>query len=87
MNEWLIREGYLVLQEYPDEITPFEQLKVDWSKSRVWSAGGYYARIFINVKGREPEGVVESALYESFREELREKLESTLDEYGPPSTR
>ena len=61
MNEWLIREGLLVLNEYPTTLTPFDKLNVDWSKTRVWSEGGYYARVFFNVQGREPSGVIPAA--------------------------
>jgi predicted AlkP superfamily phosphohydrolase/phosphomutase len=43
---------------------------VDWSQTKVWGAGGYYARIFLNVKGREPEGTVAMADYEALRDEL-----------------
>src|SRR5882672_2067334 len=46
INEWLIREGLLVLHEYPKTLTPFEKLSVDWSRTRVWSEGGYCARLF-----------------------------------------
>src|SRR5690606_3367353 len=59
VNEWLIRQGLLVLNEYPAEITPFSKLDVDWSRTRVWSEGGYYARVFFNVRGREPQGVID----------------------------
>jgi predicted AlkP superfamily phosphohydrolase/phosphomutase len=31
---------------------------VDWSRTRAWAEGGYYARIFINELGREPRGSV-----------------------------
>ena len=31
INEWLIREGYLVLHEKPITPTPFAKLKVDWA--------------------------------------------------------
>ena len=44
INEWLIREGLLVLNEYPAAVTPFEKLNVNWSKTKVWSEGGYYAQ-------------------------------------------
>ena len=56
VNEWLVREGLLVLKSYPKEVTPFAKLDVDWEKTKVWSEGGYYARVFFNVKGREPQG-------------------------------
>ena len=42
VNEWLVREGYLALQEAPTTPTPFARLKVDWSKIRAWGDGGYY---------------------------------------------
>jgi predicted AlkP superfamily phosphohydrolase/phosphomutase len=29
VNEWLVKEGLLVLNEYPNEVTPFSQLKED----------------------------------------------------------
>jgi len=32
---------------------------VDWSKSKAYSVGGGWGRIFINMKGRSPQGIVE----------------------------
>ncbi len=59
INDWLVRQGYLVLHgDPPPAGTPLEQTDVDWSRSRAWGAGGYYARIFLNLRGREPQGVV-----------------------------
>jgi predicted AlkP superfamily phosphohydrolase/phosphomutase len=48
----------------------------------VWSEGGYYARIFLNVAGREPTGVIPRGEYEGFRDELKARLEATEDEHG-----
>ncbi|MBW1775669.1 MAG: alkaline phosphatase family protein, partial [Deltaproteobacteria bacterium] len=31
LNEWLIQEGYLVLEEYPSEPVPFKELNVEWA--------------------------------------------------------
>ena len=56
INEWLIKEGYLVLKKYPDKMTRLEECEVDWSKTKAWGWGGYYARIFFNIKGRDPQG-------------------------------
>jgi predicted AlkP superfamily phosphohydrolase/phosphomutase len=75
INEWLIRERLLVLNEYPGQPTPFEKLNVNWSQTRVWSEGGYYARIFFNVQGREPQGVIPAAEYEAFQDEMKTRLE------------
>ena len=79
INEWLVKEGLLALDEYPREITPFNKLNVNWGKTKVWSEGGYCARVFINVKGREPRGTIDKVDYEKFRNEIKEKLEKILD--------
>lgn len=82
INEWLIKEGLLTLKEYPKTFTPIEKLQIDWSKTKVWGSGGYYARIFMNVQGREPNGQIPKAEYEKFRQELKEKIENIKDESG-----
>lgn len=82
VNEWLVREGLLVLNEYPREISPFNKLDVNWEKTKVWSEGGYYALVFLNVKGREPSGTIAKADYDKFREEIKAKLEATVDDKG-----
>src|SRR5262249_16774781 len=78
VNEWLVREGLLVLNEYPKEVTPFGKLSVDWSRTKVWSEGGYYARVFFNVKGREPQGTIDPADYEKIRDAMKAKLEAIV---------
>jgi len=82
INEWLIREGLLFLNEYPQTLTPFDKLSVNWSKTRVWSEGGYYARVFFNVQGREPQGVIPASEYEAFQDEMRAKIEAMTDDKG-----
>jgi predicted AlkP superfamily phosphohydrolase/phosphomutase len=84
VNEWLIRQGHLVLNEYPKAITPFDQLSVNWSKTRVWSEGGYYARVFFNVQGREANGVLPPGEYEFFQDEMKAKFEALTDDKGQP---
>jgi predicted AlkP superfamily phosphohydrolase/phosphomutase len=84
VNEWLIREGLLVLNEYPQALTPFEKLNVNWNKTRVWSEGGYYARVFFNVLEREPQGVIPTAEYESFQNDMKARLEGLQDDKGQP---
>ena len=65
-------------------MTPFAKLDVDWEKTKVWSEGGYYARVFLNVRGREPKGIILPEDYESFRDEVRVKLEATTDAERKP---
>jgi predicted AlkP superfamily phosphohydrolase/phosphomutase len=84
VNQWLIDEGLLVLHEYPKQVTPFNELKVDWEKTKVWSEGGYYARVFFNVQGREPQGVIPAAEYEKFQDEIKSKFEAMKDDQGNP---
>ena len=82
LNQWLIREGFLVLHEYPSTPTPFEKLKIDWGRTKVWSEGGYCARVFFNVQGREPQGVIPPEQCASLENELKIRLQSLTDESG-----
>ena len=84
INEWLVREGLLVLDEYPREITPPGKLKINWAKTTAWSEGGYYARVFLNVKGREPQGLIDAGDYERVRDDLKIRLEAAPDDRGKP---
>ena len=84
VNEWLVREGLLVLNTYPQKVTPFGQLDVNWEQTRVWSEGGYCACVFLNVKGREPRGVIDPSEYEPFRNEIKARFEATSDAAGKP---
>jgi predicted AlkP superfamily phosphohydrolase/phosphomutase len=74
INEWLIKEGYLVLKKRPEEPTDLNKVEIDWGKTKAWAWGGYYSRIFINLEGREPEGTVKREGYESLLNELKQKL-------------
>lgn len=89
VNEWLVQEGYLVLQEpvAPGTITAWRDAKVDWSRTRAWGEGGYYCRLCLNVAGREPQGIVEAADYEALRDELVAALEAVEGPDGPIGTR
>lgn len=85
LNEWLIREGYLVLNQSPDMSkgpVRFESLNVNWQQTRAWGEGGYYGRLFLNVRGREPEGIVPPEDCASLLAEISAKLEALGDENG-----
>ena len=81
-NDWLIREGYLVLKETPAGPAKFKYDLVDWARTTAWGDGGYYGRCFLNVAGREPRGLIPAADYEKVRDELKRKLEALPDEHG-----
>jgi predicted AlkP superfamily phosphohydrolase/phosphomutase len=84
INEWLIQNGYLKLRSKPDGVVPISQCDVDWASTTAWSEGGYYARVFLNVKGREPNGVIEPDDYEKVRAELASRIAAIPDEKGQP---
>ncbi|HIP25766.1 MAG TPA: nucleotide pyrophosphatase, partial [Archaeoglobus profundus] len=58
------------------KIVKFEQLDIDWSETIAWAWGGYYARIFLNVKGREPKGVIRLSEYDKVRDEIADMIKS-----------
>ncbi len=84
INQWLIDQGLLTLRTRPDRPTPFARLDVDWPRTVAWADGGYYARLYLNVRGREPEGLVDPADRERALDDLRGRLEATADADGRP---
>jgi len=70
VNQWLIEKGYLKLKETPPRGTSLTNAEVDWSKTKAWGWGGYHARMFFNIKGRDPQGVIEPKNYENFRDRI-----------------
>jgi len=83
-NDWLVQEGYLALSERIDGRVPIAKAPVDWSRTMAWGDGGYYGRLFLNVRGREPQGIVDPERYEDTRDELTERLEKMPGPDGAP---
>ena len=84
VNEWLVQEGYLVLREPVDGPTPFRDAEVDWSRTRAWGEGGYYCRLCLNIRGREPQGIVDPADADALLAELAARLEAIPGADGRP---
>ncbi len=76
INQWLMENGYLVLKQPPQKPIPLTPDLIDWTRTRAWGEGGYYARICLNVAGREPQGIVPRTAYEPLRDELIARLEA-----------
>jgi len=77
LNVWLKENGYLTLKAGVDKTGEFFQ-GVDWQKTKAFAFG--LAGIYLNVKGREKEGLIEpGAEYEKLKEELIEKLSGLKD--------
>ena len=70
INEWLRREGLLATLAEPNGVSSLRDVGVDWSRTTAWGEGGYYARVFLNVAGREPEGTIAPEDYEAVRDDL-----------------
>ncbi|MCP4591109.1 MAG: nucleotide pyrophosphatase [bacterium] len=77
VNRWLIDHGYMALK--PDAKPGAKYLEnVDWSQTRAYAGG--LAGIFLNIKGREAQGIVEpGAEADALRDELCEKLDGLID--------
>ncbi len=84
INQWLIEHGYLKLRTPVPHPTRIEDCDIDWGNTRAWASGGYYARLMINVAGREPQGIVPLAEYEPLRSRLKDELEAMPGPEGPP---
>ena len=84
INQWLIEQGLLQLKDAPLDRIPLCPARVDWSRTRVWAEGGYYARVFLNVRGREPEGCVCPDDVATLREQVRAALIGVRGPGGEP---
>lgn len=78
INTWLVEQGDLVLHREPRRPTRLAPGMVDWSRTRAWAAGGYCGRVFFNVAGREPQGVLPPEHLETYRSDLAGRLETAL---------
>ena len=76
INQFFYEEGFLKLRGEPEPGTPIQKADVDWSRTLFWGWGGYYSRVFLNVRGREPQGRIPLREYERAREDLAELLKS-----------
>ncbi|VVB82562.1 Type I phosphodiesterase / nucleotide pyrophosphatase [uncultured archaeon] len=74
LSDWLIQQGYMFLKEPLTEKKELKMDMVDWSKTKVFALGAYDGEIFVNLKGREPEGIVKEGEYDSLINELEKKL-------------
>ena len=81
-NEWLIGEGYRRLGEQAANAATLDHAQVDWSRTTAWAEGGYYARVFLNIAGREPNGTVAPADLRTLRDKLCSGLANASDDAG-----
>lgn len=86
LNTWLLENGYLVLKEdfereLPEDDPAHAKVKiaaaVDWSKTRAYGFG--FNGLYLNLKGRESQGIVEKSEAEALLAELKQGLEALRD--------
>jgi len=77
INSWLYKNGYLNLKNGKDSSQEWFK-DVDWGKTKAYGLG--LGGIYINVKGREENGIVEPGKeYRALKSELKTKLENLVD--------
>jgi predicted AlkP superfamily phosphohydrolase/phosphomutase len=76
VNTWLEEQGFLKLKRPVEKVVRLNDADVDWENTVAWGWGGYCARVFLNLKGREEHGVVDPGDYERVRDDIAERLRS-----------
>jgi len=83
LNTWLRDNGYLGPRTCRSLLDPQRPPLVDWSRTRAYGLG--LNGLYVNLQGRERDGVVPPAQREALLEELRTKLLAVRDpENGQP---
>ena len=79
LNRWLVEHGYLALKE---DMTYGDLSNVDWSKTKAYAVG--LNSIYLNVAGREGQGIVEADSVENLLTDIKEQLSAWKDADGNP---
>lgn len=59
VNQFLMDRKWLNLKDnVPERPFALKPEYIDWSRTRAWGEGGYYGRVFLNLRGRDPDGIV-----------------------------
>jgi predicted AlkP superfamily phosphohydrolase/phosphomutase len=76
LNAWLHQNGYLALKDGKTESGDWFE-DVDWPRTRAYTMG--LNGLYLNLKGREREGIVDPSEAEALKRELRGKLDRLAD--------
>jgi len=77
LNAWLKREGYLALTHDGDESGEYFD-GIDWSRTRAYTFG--LGGLYLNLRGREAQGLVAPEDAEALKRELINKLSGLRDD-------
>ncbi len=76
-NTWLHQNGYLYL-ENENNLSDADMLQgIDWSRTRAYAVG--INGLYINLQGRERDGIVDPDEKDALLTELKSKLEAVID--------
>jgi predicted AlkP superfamily phosphohydrolase/phosphomutase len=76
LNAWLHQNGYLALKGAKTESGDWFE-DVDWSRTRAYTMG--LNGLYLNIKGREKQGIVDPAEADSLKSELQQRLNGLKD--------
>jgi len=76
LNAWLLRNGYLALKEGADGREEWLR-SVDWSRTRAYAVG--LVGMFLNLQGRESQGIVAPGEADALKQELAGRLGGLRD--------
>jgi predicted AlkP superfamily phosphohydrolase/phosphomutase len=76
LNTFLLRNGFLCLKENSKGGDMFAG--VDWARTKAYAVG--FGGIYLNVKGRESDGIVEPEAAGAVKREIAERLKALYDE-------
>ena len=77
LNTWLMEKGYVTLLDPAKQEQAKEYTNVDWSRTRAYALG--LNGIYLNLSGREKNGIVPPAEYDALLDQLEKELVETRD--------
>ncbi|HVO13544.1 MAG TPA: alkaline phosphatase family protein [Vicinamibacteria bacterium] len=84
LNAWLHQHGYLAVKD--ESLPPGRELltNVDWTRTRAYGFG--LNALYVNLRGREKDGLVDAADRDRLLAEIKKELEATIDPWnGKPA--
>ncbi len=83
VNQWLNDIGYLKFKNKERKKgLRIQDAEINWKKTKAWGWGGYYSRIFFNIKGREKRGKIKPAKLQKEIKKLRKKIKKVKGPQG-----
>ena len=77
LNTWLYRHGFLAVKgDGPSGADMFGD--VDWSRTKAYAVG--FGGIYLNLEGREAQGIVKPDTVKQLKQEIRDGLRALVDE-------